>query len=116
MRPAERARRGRRAAGGRTRPLPAASPRAPETRRRVWLGRRPERGMVRSQVRLPASGDGRMSEMYRPAANAVGEEAGWELLAGIRAGHLVTAEAGALDATFLPFLVDVDSRRIVAHV
>lgn len=54
--------------------------------------------------------------MYRPTANAVDEQAGWDLLAGIRAGHLVTAEAGALDATFLPFLVDVERRRIVAHV
>jgi transcriptional regulator len=53
--------------------------------------------------------------MYRPAANVVGDETGWQILAGARAGHLVTAEAGSLDATFLPFLVDVDARRVLAH-
>ena len=41
--------------------------------------------------------------------------AGWQLLAGSRAGHLVTVEAGSLDATFLPFLVDVQGRRVLAH-
>ena len=54
--------------------------------------------------------------MYRPAANAVDEEAGWQLLAAMRAGHLVTAEGGSLDATFLPFLVEVDHGRVLAHV
>lgn len=53
--------------------------------------------------------------MYRPAAHAVEDEAGWQILAGCRAGHLVTA-TGELDATFLPFLVDVDGRRVLAHV
>lgn len=53
--------------------------------------------------------------MYRPAANVVDDETGWQILAGARAGHLVTAEAGSLDATFLPFLVDVDARRVLAH-
>lgn len=53
--------------------------------------------------------------MYRPAGNAVDEDAGWQILAGSRAGHLVTAETGSLDATFLPFLVDVDGRRVLAH-
>ena len=54
--------------------------------------------------------------MYRPAANVVDERTGWQLLAGARAGHLVTAEAGSLDATFLPFLVDVEGRRVLAHL
>ena len=54
--------------------------------------------------------------MFRPAANAVDDSTGWEILAGLRAGHLVTAAAGSLDATFLPFLVDVDGRRVLAHV
>lgn len=54
--------------------------------------------------------------MYRPEVHAVDDAAGWwQLLAGCRAGHLVTA-VGALDATFLPFLVDVDGSRILAHV
>ena len=53
--------------------------------------------------------------MYRPDPNVVDDETGWQILAGARAGHLVTAEAGSLDATFLPFLVDVDGRRVLAH-
>lgn len=53
--------------------------------------------------------------MYRPSANAVDEETGWAILAGSQAGHLVTAEAGSLDATFLPFLVDLEGRRVLAH-
>ena len=53
--------------------------------------------------------------MYRPAANVVDDEVGWQILASARAGHLVTAVAGSLDATFLPFLVDVDGRRVLAH-
>jgi transcriptional regulator len=53
--------------------------------------------------------------MYRPAANAVDDEAGWQILARCRAGHLVTA-TGELEATFVPFLVDVDGSRILAHV
>jgi transcriptional regulator len=52
--------------------------------------------------------------MYRPAANAVDDKTGWQILAGSRAGHLVTA-AGSLDATFLPFLVDLDGSRVLAH-
>ena len=55
-------------------------------------------------------------ELYRPVPNVVDDETGWQILAGARAGHLVTAEAGSLDATFLPFLVDVDARRVLAHV
>lgn len=54
--------------------------------------------------------------MYRPAANVVDEQTGWQILAGARAGHLVTAEAGSLDATFLPFLVDVEGHRVFAHL
>ena len=53
--------------------------------------------------------------MYRPAANAVDGATGWQVLAGIPAGHLVTAQPGSLDATFLPFLVDVDAHRVLAH-
>ena len=53
--------------------------------------------------------------MYRPAPNVVDDETGWQILARARAGHLVTAEEGSLDATFLPFLVDVDARRVLAH-
>jgi transcriptional regulator len=56
-----------------------------------------------------------MTAMYRPAANAVDEEAGWQLLADSRAGHLITAAAGDIDATFLPFVVDVQGRRVLAH-
>jgi len=54
--------------------------------------------------------------VYRPAANVVDDETGWQILAGAHAGHLVTAEAGSLDATFLPFLVDVEGHRVLAHV
>ena len=54
--------------------------------------------------------------MYRPASNAVDEVVGWQLLADRRAGHLVTAAAGALDATFLPYVVDVERRRVLAHL
>lgn len=54
-------------------------------------------------------------EVYRPTANVVDDETGWQILAGARAGHLVTAEAGSLEATFLPFLVDIDARRVLAH-
>ena len=54
--------------------------------------------------------------MYRPAANALDEETGWQILAGSRAGHLVTADAGSLDATFLPYLVDLEGRRVLAHL
>ena len=54
--------------------------------------------------------------MYRPAANIVDEDAGWEILAASHAGHLVTSADGSLDATFLPFLVDSQDGRIVAHI
>lgn len=54
--------------------------------------------------------------MYRPAANVVDEQTGWEILVRARAGHLVTAEDGALDATFLPFLVDVEGGRVLVHL
>jgi transcriptional regulator len=54
--------------------------------------------------------------MYRPAPNVVDEATGWRILAGRRAGHLVTSDAGSFNATFLPFLVDVDGRRVLAHV
>lgn len=57
-----------------------------------------------------------MLPMYRPAANTVDEGTGWEILAGSHVGHLVTVGGGALDATFLPFLVETSSRRVVAHV
>jgi len=53
--------------------------------------------------------------MYRPAANVVDDETGWQILAANRAGHLITADAGSLDATFLPFLVDIDGGRVLAH-
>lgn len=54
--------------------------------------------------------------MYRPAANIVDEETGWEILASSHAGHLVTSVDGSLDATFLPFLVDASDRRVLAHI
>ena len=54
--------------------------------------------------------------MYRPASNAVDEVVGWQLLADRRAGHLVTAAAGSLDATVLPYVVDVERRRVLAHL
>lgn len=57
-----------------------------------------------------------MGRVYRPAANIVDEETGWRILADSHAGHLVTAKADSLDATFLPFLVDIVGRRVLAHV
>jgi transcriptional regulator len=57
-----------------------------------------------------------MSVMYRPAANVVEDEAGWDLLADSRAGHLVTAASGSLDATFLPYIVDAKRNRVLAHL
>jgi transcriptional regulator len=54
--------------------------------------------------------------MYRPAANIVDEDTGWQVLAASHAGHLVTSAGETLDATFLPFLVDGDRRRVLAHV
>ena len=65
--------------------------------------------------RLSASADEKISVMYRPAANVVDEETGWQLLADTRAGHLVTAAEGALDATFLPYIVDAKRGRVLAH-
>ena len=53
--------------------------------------------------------------MYRPTANVVDDEAAWQILADSRAGHLVTAAGGALDATFLPYIVDVEGGRVLAH-
>jgi transcriptional regulator len=57
-----------------------------------------------------------MASVYRPGANVVDEETGWKILAASHAGHLVTSAGGSLDATFLPFLVDEDDRRVLAHV
>lgn len=54
--------------------------------------------------------------MYRPPANAVDTEAAWAMLADSHAGHLVTTVGDSLDATFLPFLVDADGRRVLAHL
>ena len=44
------------------------------------------------------------------------EKTGWGMLAASHAGHLVTFAGALLDATFLPFLVDTDGRRVLAHV
>lgn len=58
----------------------------------------------------------RMGPMYRPQANIVDDECGWEILGSSHAGHLVTAAGNSLDATFVPYLVDTSGRRVLAHI
>lgn len=58
----------------------------------------------------------RVEHVYRPAPNIVDEEVGWEILATMRAGHLVVAVDGSLDATYLPILVDASDRRVLVHL
>lgn len=54
--------------------------------------------------------------MYRPPADRVDERTAWEILSGLRAGHLVTSDGGSIDATLMPFVVDVAGRRVLAHM